>query len=298
MSLLETLRSIACALLPSLALLDCELPPAPPPAPPAPPLAADCATVLVAGLSLDVCLSSPCGGCDLLASDLNGEYTLVDGLSEQMADPSDAAAGRLPVWARKAADDRWYYIYYDTFSQYSLSSTGEAPGWAIGPTVGTVCTDDWGYCSHGYVPCSCCQHQGGCSADLVKQTALACECNMGCGPDTANRNGCDDDRSLPSLGPETTWKLGQRACQSCSQCGGYTTTYETLYDVTGVTMQCDSASSAAPLTPDDAGIVPAACALGEPIDSTDCRSDRCQGCMTEYSSLGCSAAEPSCGCSS
>lgn len=90
------------------------------------------------------------------------------------------------------------------FYQYSLSSAGEHPGWAIGRSVGSVCTDDWGYCSFDHTPAGCCTHSTGCTRYWAKQTLRTWDCSnsLGCpGPEcTVERNGgCPDRRVTPDL---------------------------------------------------------------------------------------------------
>ena len=141
----------------------------------------------------------------------------------------------LPVWAKQLPggqeqEQGALFLYYDTFYQYSLSSAGEHPGWAIGRSVGSVCTDDHGYCSFGYTPASCCTHTTGCSRYLVKQTAATYDCtnSAGCpgaGCQVDRDGGCPDDRAAPGeLSAATSWKAmhlaTSRLVRDISDCGG------------------------------------------------------------------------------
>ena len=58
--------------------------------------ATGCDTVTVSGLPAD-CISSPCGGCNMFADALNGDYERITDLVSQMVDPTDESAGQLPV---------------------------------------------------------------------------------------------------------------------------------------------------------------------------------------------------------
>eukprot|EP00729_Bicosta_minor_P014334 gene14334-9173_t len=231
-----------------------------------------CTTILVHGFANHHCVESPCQGCDTPAALVNGNYTLVSGATEQS----------LPVWAKirdgvgDGDSNDMLFLYYDTFYQYSLSSAGEHPGWAIGRSVGSVCTDDWGYCSFDHTPAGCCTHSTGCTRYWAKQTSRTWDCSNspGCpGPEcTVERNGgCPDRRVTPDL-------VAKAALWTHSTAASIPGISMTCIDGAGAAGGATALSTATATTLIELGVTVNECALGMPASADDCRETRCQGC--------------------
>lgn len=129
----------------------------------------ECGQLTVSGFP-NTCLLSPCDGCDLSSADLNGVYTRLSDVTDQFKNTAAPSDGKYPVYATQNGKGI-FYLFWDSFYQSSTrGNPGETPGWAIGRSVGSVCSDDRSACSCGFTPPSCCKDATGCDRYLVKST--------------------------------------------------------------------------------------------------------------------------------
>lgn len=278
-----------------------------------------CSIVTVSGFPItdSICIQDVCGGCSAYASDLNGEYVLITDVKNQMVDPLDNSKGGMPVYVKKVESGGnagvSFFLYYEPFGAYSLNSSGSAESWAIGPSIGSICTDDWGYCRCGHSPPACCSIGPSCASWFAKQKlSPGQESGVACLDVTSydDRMVNSDFAANPTLG---TWEVNQKTTSFyAGRCSSRTTPTDAL----NVAVACSSTSSTsissivdgAPLpysvdpvittSSDSLNLEQRVCALGSPESADDCRQDRCQGCRRDYSPSGCDVTVDSCQCSS
>lgn len=94
----------------------------------------------------DLCIQDICSGCSAHARDLNGDYVLITDVTNQMVDPLDNSKGEIPVYVKQVESDdgstassSLFFLYYEPFGAYSLTGSGSAESWAVGPAIGSAC---------------------------------------------------------------------------------------------------------------------------------------------------------------
>jgi hypothetical protein len=266
----------------------------------------------------DLCIQDICGGCSAYAADLNGDYVLITDVTNQMVDPLDNSKGEMPVYVKQqvesdgstpGAGSSLFFLYYEPFGAYSLTGSGSAESWAIGPAIGSACTDDWGYCRCGHSPPACCSVGPSCASWFAKQVLFQESGGTACQDATSY-----DDRAIRSTFTTTeltvgTWNINRQTSNFyAGRCFPRTVTTEVSDVVVTCKTKDDSSSSSSAwsyplssaavtkISSNDLNLEQRVCSLGAPVSLDDCRLDRCQGCRRDYSPSGCDVTVESCQC--
>lgn len=260
-----------------------------------------CNSVTVAGFPEGTCIRSSCGLCTKYTESLNGVYTRIADVTNQMVDPLDASLGKLPVYVKRTSDEikdpgsgiivfesiEW--LYFDALEAAYYDK--ELNGWAIGPAIGTACTDDSTYCSCGNIPAACCTIGPACAAYYAKQTEQGWTEDLACETDAPS------SRSGPQGIVDTDpWKIIERTSSGGTYCSSSSSDIKT----DGIKIVCSDAGDIIDDLPSSGDFLfevrdcPMAWSSIGVAD--DCRKDRCQGCSPSATPPACTSEEETCLC--